>query len=93
MTRERLVELYPATHGALDREVLGDGALLYRWRSGTDLPPLVLMAHYDVVPVAGQEWSRDPFSGLIEDDPGGFRLPEAALDLAFRPFELFLEAG
>jgi carboxypeptidase PM20D1 len=65
--RERLVQLYPATHGALDREVLGDGALLYRWRSGTDLPPLVLMAHYDVVPVAGQEWSRDPFSGLIED--------------------------
>jgi carboxypeptidase PM20D1 len=28
---------------------------------------MVLMAHYDVVPVAGQEWSRDPFSGLIED--------------------------
>jgi carboxypeptidase PM20D1 len=65
--RERLRELYPATHRALDREVLGDGALLYRWRSGTDLPPLVLMAHYDVVPVAGQEWSRDPFSGLVED--------------------------
>ena len=65
--RERLVELYPATHAALGREVLGDGALLYRWRSGTDLPPMVLMAHYDVVPVAGQEWSRDPFSGLIED--------------------------
>ncbi|MFC7473617.1 PIG-L deacetylase family protein [Dankookia sp. GCM10030260] len=30
-------------------------------------------------------------SGLIDDDPGGFRLPEAALALAFRPFELFLE--
>lgn len=30
---------------------------------------------------------------LIEDDPAGFRLPEAALALAFRPFELFLEAG
>ena len=65
--RQRLTELYPRTHRALDREVLGDGALLYRWRSGSDEPPLVLMAHYDVVPVAGQEWSRDPFSGLIED--------------------------
>jgi carboxypeptidase PM20D1 len=65
--RERLVELYPQTHRVLEREVLGDGALLYRWRSGADLPPIVLMAHYDVVPVAGQEWSRDPFSGLIED--------------------------
>lgn len=30
-------------------------------------------------------------SGLIADDPAGFRLPQAALDLAFRPFELFLE--
>jgi carboxypeptidase PM20D1 len=65
--RQRLTELYPQTHRVLDREVLGDGALLYRWSSGTDLPPMVLMAHYDVVPVAGQDWSRDPFSGLIED--------------------------
>jgi LmbE family N-acetylglucosaminyl deacetylase len=31
-------------------------------------------------------------TALIDDDPGGFRLPEAALALAFRPFELFLEA-
>ncbi|WP_324275400.1 M20/M25/M40 family metallo-hydrolase [Blastococcus brunescens] len=65
--RQRLTELYPHTHRVLAREVLGDGALLYRWSSGVDLPPLVLMAHYDVVPVAGQEWSRDPFSGLVED--------------------------
>ncbi len=65
--RARVVELYPETHRVLDREVLGDGALLYRWPSGSDAPPLVLMAHYDVVPVAGQDWSRDPFSGLIQD--------------------------
>lgn len=65
--RERLADMYPGTHRTLDREVLGDGALLYRWRSGADRPPMVLMAHYDVVPVEGQEWSRDPFSGLIED--------------------------
>ncbi|MGY2126856.1 M20/M25/M40 family metallo-hydrolase [Blastococcus sp. SYSU DS0617] len=65
--RARLAELYPAAHAALEREQLGDGALLYRWRGATDEPPLVLMAHYDVVPVAGQDWSRDPFSGLIED--------------------------
>lgn len=65
--RERLSRLYPHTHRVLDREVLGGGALLYRWSSGSDAPPMVLMAHYDVVPVAGQDWSRDPFSGLIED--------------------------
>ncbi|MGY2066934.1 M20/M25/M40 family metallo-hydrolase [Blastococcus sp. SYSU DS0619] len=65
--RARLAELYPRTHEALEREELGDGALLYRWRGTTGEPPLVLMAHYDVVPVDGQEWSRDPFSGSIED--------------------------
>lgn len=65
--RARLGELYPRAHAALEREQLGDGALLYRWRGTTDEPPLVLMAHYDVVPVAGQDWTRDPFSGLIED--------------------------
>lgn len=65
--RARLATLYPVTHAALEREQLGDGALLYRWRGTTDEPPLVLMAHYDVVPVEGQDWSRDPFSGLIED--------------------------
>ena len=65
--RERLSELYPHTHRVLEREVLPGGALLYRWRSGTDRPPLVLMAHHDVVPVTGQVWSRDPFSGAVED--------------------------
>jgi len=30
-------------------------------------------------------------TALIEDDPGGFRLPLEALALAFRPFETFLE--
>ena len=65
--RDRLAELYPHTHRELEREVLDGGALLLRWHSGSDAPPLVLMAHYDVVPVDGQEWDRDPFSGAIED--------------------------
>ncbi|WP_346621101.1 M20/M25/M40 family metallo-hydrolase [Blastococcus montanus] len=65
--RARLAELYPRTHDALEREQLGDGALLYRWPGTEEPDPLVLMAHYDVVPVAGQEWSRDPFSGVVED--------------------------
>jgi carboxypeptidase PM20D1 len=65
--RDRVAELYPHTHRVLEREVLDGGALLYRWRSGTDAPPLVLMAHHDVVPVTGQAWTRDPFSGAVED--------------------------
>ena len=35
---------------------------------------------------------RSQVTALIDDDPGGFALPPAALALAVRPFELFLEA-
>ncbi|UQI45632.1 M20/M25/M40 family metallo-hydrolase [Streptomyces sp. HU2014] len=31
------------------------------------VPPLLLHAHVDVVPVAGQEWTRDPFGGEVVD--------------------------
>lgn len=65
--REELTALYPRLHARLEREVLGRGALLYRWASGNDAPPLVLMAHYDVVPVEDQAWSDEPFSGAIAD--------------------------
>ena len=30
-------------------------------------PPLLLQGHVDVVPTTGQDWSRPPFEGLIED--------------------------
>jgi acetylornithine deacetylase len=33
-----------------------------------DAPAIVLSGHTDVVPVAGQDWSRDPFGPWIEDD-------------------------
>ncbi|MCZ2837107.1 M20/M25/M40 family metallo-hydrolase [Modestobacter sp. VKM Ac-2985] len=65
--RERLAELYPHTHRELELELLGTGALLFRWRSGSDAPPLVLMAHYDVVPADGQAWTHDPFAGEVID--------------------------
>ncbi|MBX6350649.1 MAG: M20/M25/M40 family metallo-hydrolase [Clostridia bacterium] len=32
-----------------------------------DAPPLLLYGHVDVVPVAGQPWSRPPFSGDVVD--------------------------
>ncbi|MFW3169780.1 M20/M25/M40 family metallo-hydrolase [Geodermatophilus sp. CPCC 206100] len=65
--RDRLAELYPQAHRVLERQVLGDGALLYRWPGASPERPLVLMAHYDVVPVAGQDWAEDPFSGRVAD--------------------------
>jgi len=63
---------YPAAHQVMSRELVADLTPVYTW-AGSDpvLPPFVLMAHYDVVPVtAGTEriWRHPPFDGVIADD-------------------------
>lgn len=62
-----LAELYPRLHDALELTTVGTGGLLFRWPGASDQRPLVLMAHWDVVPVVAQDWARDPFSGEIVD--------------------------
>lgn len=62
---------YPELHAKLKHERLGNHALLYTW-SGKDssAQPIMLTAHYDVVPVVpGTEdkWSHRPFAGEIAD--------------------------
>lgn len=64
-------QTYPATHAALSREFAADYTAVYTWH-GTDaaLPPIVLMAHQDVVPVTAEtekDWKHPPFSGAIAD--------------------------
>lgn len=74
-----LEESFPRAHEALVRERVAEHSLLYRWR-GTDasLPPIVLMAHMDVVPVAKPEaWTHDPFGGVID---GGFLWGRGTMD-------------
>ena len=61
---------YPYFHEDAPQEIFGE-SLLFVWR-GTDenLPPILLMAHLDVAPVAeGTEgnWTHEPFSGDIAD--------------------------
>jgi carboxypeptidase PM20D1 len=62
---------YPRAHAAMSREVVGDHGLLYHWQgSDLSLPPIIVMAHQDVVPVtAGTEkdWKYPPFSGQIAE--------------------------
>ena len=63
---------YPAAHQAMSRELVADLTPVYTW-TGSDptLPPFVLMAHYDVVPVTpGTEadWKHPPFDGAIAGD-------------------------
>lgn len=62
---------YPAFHAAAQREVIGELSLLYTWQ-GSDAaqPPLLLLAHQDVVPVPDETrdaWEDDPFGGNIRN--------------------------
>jgi carboxypeptidase PM20D1 len=62
-----LPELYPKTHMTLTRERVAGYSLLYRWRGRSPDAPVVLMAHYDVVPAPAEGWTNPPFSGLVKD--------------------------
>jgi carboxypeptidase PM20D1 len=65
-----LAELYPRVHAALTLERHTEFGLLFHWRGRRSAPdgPLVLMAHYDVVPVdESDDWTHPPFAGVIEN--------------------------
>jgi len=72
-----LSELYPAAMEKLHFERAGKTGLIYRWQGTGAAEPVVLMAHYDVVPAKAEEWSFDPFSGQVQD---GLVLGRGALD-------------
>lgn len=69
-----LLETYPLVHKTLKREILGHPrkfSLLYTWAGkNPSLPPIVLMAHQDVVPVVPgteEQWEHGAYSGDIAD--------------------------
>jgi carboxypeptidase PM20D1 len=67
-----LAELYPLIHEHLALERITDFGLLFHWRSTAKNAnvkhPVVLMAHYDVVPVDPTDaWTYPPFEGRIAD--------------------------
>ena len=66
-----LAESYPRVHATLTREVINDYSLMYTWQgSDASLPPIVLLAHTDVVPVdsgSAELWTHDPFAGVVAD--------------------------
>lgn len=67
-----MLQNYPAFSAAARREVIGELSLLYTWE-GSDpaQPPLLLLAHQDVVPVPDdtrEAWRVDPFAGTIRDE-------------------------
>lgn len=76
-----LASTYPAANAAMSREILGGLTPLYRWQgSDASMKPVLITAHYDVVPVTESglaEWQQGPFSGAIAD---GFIWGRGALD-------------
>jgi carboxypeptidase PM20D1 len=74
-----LAEQYPLVHAHLERERITDFGLLFRWPgAAASASPVVLMAHYDVVPVDEcDDWTHPPFEGRVE---GGWVYGRGALD-------------
>ena len=62
-----LPELYPRVFENCTLQRLPGRALLFCWKGRSEGEAAVLMAHYDVVPVEEENWSRPAFEALIED--------------------------
>ena len=64
-------DTYPEFHSAMQLEML-EYTLLFKWEgSDKSLAPILLTAHYDVVPVIpGTEsiWEEEPFAGVISNN-------------------------
>ena len=62
---------FPAFHAAAKREIVANYSLLYTWEgSDPKAPPIALLAHQDVVPVAPgteKDWQQPPYDGVIAD--------------------------
>jgi len=74
-----LQKSYPKVHEILEREVISDYSLLYKWTGKQpEKPPVVLLAHTDVVPVEDPAaWAQPPFSGKVD---GGHIWGRGAID-------------
>lgn len=62
---------FPLIHQRLNPQTFNQYDLLYEWKGRNPaLKPVLLLAHYDVVPVIqGTQgmWKRPPFAGIIDD--------------------------
>ena len=56
----------------------GRGSVITRLKGTGEKPSLLLLAHLDVVPANPQEWTVDPFGGIIKD---GYVYGRGALDV------------
>ncbi len=62
-----LSELYPLVFQTCSVQQFPERGLLLRWQGTDHRSPVVLMAHYDVVPADEGQWDKPAFEGIIED--------------------------
>ncbi len=65
-----LEQAYPLVHATLDREIVGRAGLLYHWKGTgkSSNPPLLFMAHQDVVPEGDpNSWTYPPYEGRVSE--------------------------
>lgn len=66
-----LEQAFPRVHATITRETVNNYSLLYTWTgTETELDPILLIAHMDVVPaesVKEDDWTHPPFAGRISD--------------------------
>ena len=66
-----LESAYPLLHQKLVRTIIKDYSYIFEWKgTDTSLLPIILMGHYDVVPVepsAVKLWTVSPFGGEVKD--------------------------
>lgn len=65
--RRLLPRLYPKIHETCELDFLGVNGMLYRWKGKNEGDPVVLMSHYDVVPVEESQWEKPAFEGILEN--------------------------
>lgn len=70
--RNFIENAYPLIHQQLERTIIDSFQYIYKWK-GTDsnLLPIVLMAHYDVVPVEASAiklWHAKPYGGEVKEN-------------------------
>ncbi|KAJ7484247.1 hypothetical protein FB451DRAFT_1231879 [Mycena latifolia] len=67
-----LAEAFPLVHAKLALQKVNTYGLIYTWQgSDASLKPLLLMGHYDVVPVAplsADTWTHPPYSGHFDGE-------------------------
>ena len=77
-----LEEAYPLIHKNLTKEVVNEASLIYCWKgTRSDLEPIALLSHQDVVPVSSgteADWEHPPFEGVND---GEFIWGRGALDM------------